>query len=148
MEWCCLSVCRSVCHDPDPCKNGWTDRDAVWKPKEACIRWGTRWHHLANIIELSVCGGDAAFCQITFTTCAQCLCCCFCCLLCSMLRFVDCWLVDISGCSICTCHWLNCKLLVRKKSHVIHCQRLADQNSPVATQSVICSLVAVFGSDN
>jgi len=38
----CQSVGRSVCHDPDPCKNGWTDRDAVWdthsgEPKEASI---------------------------------------------------------------------------------------------------------------
>ena len=24
------SVCRSVCNDEVPCKNGWTDRDAVW----------------------------------------------------------------------------------------------------------------------
>jgi len=24
------SVCRSVCHGRDPCKAGWTDRDAVW----------------------------------------------------------------------------------------------------------------------
>ena len=23
-------VCRSVCHSSESCKNGWTDRDAVW----------------------------------------------------------------------------------------------------------------------
>jgi len=23
-------VCRSVCHDREPCKNGWTDTDFVW----------------------------------------------------------------------------------------------------------------------
>jgi len=51
-----LSVCRfvclsvgllvdwSVCHDRQPCKNGWTDQDAVWEldsggPKQACVRW-------------------------------------------------------------------------------------------------------------
>jgi len=38
------SVCRSVCHDREPCRNCWTDRDAVWVmdsgwPTEACIRW-------------------------------------------------------------------------------------------------------------
>jgi len=27
---CRLSVCLSVCHSCEPCKNGWTDRDAVW----------------------------------------------------------------------------------------------------------------------
>jgi len=31
---CCYQpssmVCLSVCHTTEPCKNGWTDRDAVW----------------------------------------------------------------------------------------------------------------------
>jgi len=30
--------------------------------------WGAHWRHLANTTELSMCGGDAALCQITFTT--------------------------------------------------------------------------------
>jgi len=25
-----LSVCQSVCNDYEPCKNGWTNRDAIW----------------------------------------------------------------------------------------------------------------------
>jgi len=34
-------VCRSVCHVSEPCKNSWTDRDAIWVvysggPKKAC----------------------------------------------------------------------------------------------------------------
>jgi len=38
-------VCRSLCHTSEPCKNGWTDRDAVWVEdsggsRESCIRWG------------------------------------------------------------------------------------------------------------
>jgi len=38
-------VCRSVCNTSEPCKDGCTDRDAVWVkgsggPKEPCIRWG------------------------------------------------------------------------------------------------------------
>jgi len=42
----CLSVCLSVCHDREPCKNGWTDRNAVSVVdlgglKEPCIRWGS-----------------------------------------------------------------------------------------------------------
>jgi len=45
----CLSVRLSVhwclCHNREPCKNGWTNQDAVWDvevggPKEPCIRWG------------------------------------------------------------------------------------------------------------
>jgi len=32
-------------------------------------RWGAHWRHLANITEPSMCGGDAACCQITMTTC-------------------------------------------------------------------------------
>ena len=38
-------------------------------PKEACIRWGTQWLNVANTTETSICGGDAAFSQITLTTC-------------------------------------------------------------------------------
>jgi len=39
------SVCLSVCLTSEPCKNGCTDRDAVWVedsggPREPCIRWG------------------------------------------------------------------------------------------------------------
>jgi len=38
-------VCQSVCHTGEPCKNGRTDRGAVWVedsggPKEPRIRWG------------------------------------------------------------------------------------------------------------
>jgi len=39
-------VCWSVCHTSEPCKNGCTDRAAVWVedlggPGEPCIRWGS-----------------------------------------------------------------------------------------------------------
>jgi len=42
--WLSSTVCRSVCHTSEPCKNGCTDWDAVWVedsggPKEPCIRW-------------------------------------------------------------------------------------------------------------
>jgi len=38
-------VCQSVCHTSEPCKNGWTNQDAVWfensgGPRKLCIRWG------------------------------------------------------------------------------------------------------------
>ena len=41
----CRSVYLSVCRTNESCKNGCTDRDAVWiedlgGPKEPCIRWG------------------------------------------------------------------------------------------------------------
>jgi len=36
--------------------------------KEACVRWGQHWHHLAIQLN-SPCDGDAAFRQITLTTC-------------------------------------------------------------------------------
>jgi len=43
-------VCESVCHTSKPCKNGCTDRDAVWVGdlhgrKEPCIRWWSRSPH-------------------------------------------------------------------------------------------------------
>jgi len=43
-------VCLSVCHTSEPCKNGCTDRAAVWVedlggPGEPRIRWGSRFPH-------------------------------------------------------------------------------------------------------
>jgi len=43
----CRSACRSVCHTSEPCKNGWTDRDAdlveeSGEPMEPCITWESR----------------------------------------------------------------------------------------------------------
>jgi len=40
-------VCRSVCHTSEPCRNGCTDRAAVWVEDlggsgEPCIRWESR----------------------------------------------------------------------------------------------------------
>jgi len=46
VEWAvCLSVCLRVGYTDVPCKNGWSDQDAVWVsdsggPKEPCIKWG------------------------------------------------------------------------------------------------------------
>jgi len=39
------------------------------RSNEACIRWGAHCCHLANAVEPSMHGGDAAFCQIMLTTC-------------------------------------------------------------------------------
>jgi len=36
---------------------------------DECICWLEGWQGLANTIQPSMCGGDAAFCQITLTTC-------------------------------------------------------------------------------
>ena len=70
---CFLTVCRELC------KNGGTDRYTVWVvdwsgPKEAHVQsylpgGRAHWCNLVNTIELSVCDGDAALCQITLTTC-------------------------------------------------------------------------------
>ena len=40
-----LWVCLSVCHSSEPCKNGWTDLDAIWVedsvgPKEPLLDGG------------------------------------------------------------------------------------------------------------
>jgi len=48
-DWVAWSVCLSVCNDREPCKNGWTDRDAILVvdsggPKEPCIRCGPDLH--------------------------------------------------------------------------------------------------------
>jgi len=41
----------------------------VNRRKHVLLRGGAHWRHLANTTEPFVCGGDAALCQITFTTC-------------------------------------------------------------------------------
>jgi len=43
----------------------WT-RMGPWKRVLVC---GAHWRHLVNTIEPPMCDGDAAFCQITLTTC-------------------------------------------------------------------------------
>jgi len=65
---CRTTLCREVC------TNGWINRDAIWVvdsggPNEACVTWGTL-AHLANTIELYVCGGHAVLCQISLTNCS------------------------------------------------------------------------------
>jgi len=35
----CLSVCLSVCHDREPCKNGWTDRDVCHGMSVMQCKW-------------------------------------------------------------------------------------------------------------
>jgi len=44
------SVCQSVCYTSEPCKNSWTNRDAVWLgdlggSREPRIRWWSRSPH-------------------------------------------------------------------------------------------------------
>jgi len=46
--YCCNRTVWSVCHSSEPCKNCWTDQDAIWVedfggPKGPCIRWGSKW---------------------------------------------------------------------------------------------------------
>jgi len=36
-------VCPSVCHSSEPCKNGWTDRDAIWFWSQV-----GRWNHVLD----------------------------------------------------------------------------------------------------
>jgi len=40
-----------------------------WQPFLAFYIWGAHWRYLKNTTEPSMCGGDAALCQITLTTC-------------------------------------------------------------------------------
>ena len=72
-----LSVCLCVSHVKESCKNGRTDRDAVWggggrlawtEQNEACVRWGAHWRHLVSAIERSVLDGDAGRCSATLAT--------------------------------------------------------------------------------
>ena len=44
-------------------------RDIAMATVFGFLYMGSHWCHLANTIEPSMCGGDAALCQITLTTC-------------------------------------------------------------------------------
>jgi len=44
-------------------------RDVAMATILAFYIWGAHWRHLTNTTEPSMCGGDAALCQITLTTC-------------------------------------------------------------------------------
>jgi len=49
------SVCRSVCHNRELWKHGWTDRDAVWVvdsdgPKKSYITWEQRYSMRRRIL--------------------------------------------------------------------------------------------------
>ena len=66
-------VYRDFCREL--CENGWISWFAVWivdsgGPKEAQIQsYSPGGANLSSTIEPSMCGGDAACCQITLTTC-------------------------------------------------------------------------------
>jgi len=75
LDYVAWAVCLSACHSSQCCKNGWTDREAVWVeepggPKEALSGGCAHWCHLANTTEPPMCGGNAACCQISLTSCS------------------------------------------------------------------------------
>ena len=48
------------------CRNGWTDRFAIWVVDSGGLKESHRrahWCHLANTVEPSICGSSAALCQ-------------------------------------------------------------------------------------
>ena len=70
------SVCLSVCQNREPCKTA----ELIEMPFGMCTQVGPRKHvldrgahlrQLENTTEPSVCGGDAALCQITLITCCR-----------------------------------------------------------------------------
>jgi len=66
------SFCRELCIMAEPIEMPFGMWTQVGHTKEACVRRGAHWRNLANITEPSMCGGDAAFCQNTLTTCFIC----------------------------------------------------------------------------
>jgi len=62
----CVSVWLCVWHTVEPREMG---ARLISGPTNHVLDGGTHWCHLANTIEQSVPGGDAALCQVTFTAC-------------------------------------------------------------------------------
>jgi len=60
---------------PDMCNSQYTHSDSAGgRNGLVCMPigvyyMGAHWRHLVNTMEPSMCGGDAALCQITLTTC-------------------------------------------------------------------------------
>jgi len=54
--------------------------------------WGAHWSHLGNMTEPCMCGGDAALCQITLTTC--CIFVILYCAICNLMSDYDVFLGD------------------------------------------------------
>jgi len=42
-------------------------------PRNHVLDWGAHRRNLPNTVEPSMCGGDAALCQVTLTTCEECI---------------------------------------------------------------------------
>jgi len=74
---CCYSsvvgmsvwVCLCVGHDREPCKNGWTDRDAIWAGadsrgfKKRCITLGVHFGTFWRMRWIDLCGSGDAYCR-------------------------------------------------------------------------------------
>ena len=81
-DFCAVNCAKTAEHIDLPFGlwTGWAEgstSSVEWVPM--CLHVRAHWRHLANTIEPSVCGGDAALCQITLTTCYyyyNCLCVC------------------------------------------------------------------------
>jgi len=77
-------------------------------PRNDVLHGGAYWRHLTNTIEPSMCGSDAACCQITLITC--CLCSYFSLFICYIASIA----VHISSCRMCldwTVCWLRLLIL-------------------------------------
>ena len=61
----CASSCAKTTEPIEVLFGMWTPVG----PENHVLNGGAHWRHLANTTEPSVCGGDAALCQITLTTC-------------------------------------------------------------------------------
>ena len=74
---CCYSsvvgmsvwVCLCVGHDREPCKNRWTDRDAIWAGadsrgfKKRCITLGVHFGTFWRMRWIDLCGSGDAYCR-------------------------------------------------------------------------------------
>jgi len=122
MSWRSV-VCVSVCVFVYFCKNGWTDRDAVWRrnsrggSRDARIRWRCIYgRYLVNMIERSLLGGHASCLYITLATF----------LLLPLSYWI--WWINRFSCSFLNwinvfnqrCTWLCCKCLLVFSSSGTH----------------------------
>jgi len=62
-------LCRELCKNDRTDRHAILDAESSMDPVNRVLYVGAHWRDLVNTTEPSMCGGDAALCQITLTTC-------------------------------------------------------------------------------
>jgi len=105
--YCYRQVASSVWHSSEPCKNNWSDWDAMWDlyssgPKEVCVTRGSHWRHQVNTTESSMFGGPAKMAELIHMPCGV-----WTCMRPRKFRSRYCWVVESGGTKEACIRWVH-----------------------------------------